>query len=308
MKDRQDAFERVHGLFNITVTPFGVDGAIDFEAVTETVERILAQGYDGLLVGGTYGEFATMTAEERAGLFRHVMSVVGERVPVLLCSAHSDHRTVCELTVLAAELGGLPLVTAPYVSEITDSQVVAYFEEIAPLSRTGIMVYNAPGIGITLSPGVIERLAEIENVIALKQGDLDPATVDRLASSVVGKIRVLAASDLAFLGPIAAGLDGLSSTNSCALPEIIRATYRALKGGDSERAGRLHRGWYPFRALARSFGQPQTAKAAMTLRGWTGGHVRLPLRDLTDAQRAEVADALSDIDKFSLEQNDHLAA
>jgi 4-hydroxy-tetrahydrodipicolinate synthase len=155
------------------------------------------------------------------------------------------------------------------------------------------MVYNAPGIGITLTSEVIEQLAGIEGVVALKQGDLNPAAVDRLASQVVGRIRVLAASDLVFLGPLAAGFDGLSSTNSCALPEIILASFGALRAGDATRAGMLHRSWYPFRAVARALGQPQTTKAAMTLRGWTGGHVRLPLRDLDDTARAKVAEALA---------------
>jgi 4-hydroxy-tetrahydrodipicolinate synthase len=293
MKDRQESMDRVSGLFNITVTPFQADGQLDLAAVSETVERVLDAGYEGLLIGGTYGEFAAMSTEERGRLFRHAMEVVADRVPVLLCTAHSDDRIVRELTVLASELGGLPMVTAPYVSEVTDAQIVSYFNEIAPLSRTGIMVYNAPGIGITLTPEVIEQLAGIEGVVGLKQGDLNPAVVDRLASRVVGRIRVLAASDLVFLGPLAAGFDGLSSTNSCALPEIILASFGALRAGDATRAGMLHRSWYPLRAVARALGQPQTTKAAMTLRGWAGGHVRLPLRDLDDTARAKVAEALA---------------
>ncbi|WP_181942878.1 dihydrodipicolinate synthase family protein, partial [Klebsiella pneumoniae] len=82
-----------------------------------------------------------------------------------------DPRDARELTVLASELGGLPMVTAPFVSEITDEQIVSYFNEMAPLSKTGILVYNAPGIGITLSPALLERLAEIPNVVGIKQGD-----------------------------------------------------------------------------------------------------------------------------------------
>ena len=66
------------------------------------------------------------------------------------------------------------MVTAPFVSEITDEQIVSYFNEMAPLSKTGILVYNAPGIGITLSPALLERLAEIPNVVGIKQGDLNP--------------------------------------------------------------------------------------------------------------------------------------
>ena len=293
MKDRTEARERSRGLFNITVTPFGADGAIDEAALTASIERVLAFGYDGLLIGGIYGEFPTLSPAERASLFHRVMAVVGDRVPVLLCCAASDTRVVRELTGLASELGGLPMITAPYASEVTDDHLAAFFGAIAGLSRTGIMIYNAPGIGITLSPALIERLCDIAGVVALKQGDLAPTTVDLLANRVVGRIRVLAASDLAMLGPLAAGFDGVSSTNSCALPELIQATCRAMAEGDARRAGRLHRLWFPLRQLARRFGQPQTTKAMMAARGWFGGAVRPPLLDLDAAQRREVAAAMA---------------
>ncbi len=297
MKDRQEAFARVHGLFNITVTPFDAAGAIDLAGVTETVERVLGMGFDGLLIGGTYGEFGTMTADERLQLFRHVMAVVDDRAPVLLCTAHSDPRVVADLTRAASEMGGLPMVTPPYVTEVTEAQILRFFEEITPLSRTGVMIYNAPGVGVTLSAPLIERLAEIEGMVALKQGDLNPTVVDRLASSVVGKIRVLAASDLVFLGPLAAGFDGFSSTNSCVFPEIILETYQALRAGDVARAGALHRSWYPFRALARRFGQPQTTKAGMAMRGWNGGEPRAPLLPLTEDEKAQTRAAIARIER-----------
>lgn len=289
MKDIAECRVRLKGIFNITVTPFAADGSIDTAGLARSVERVIALGYDGILIGGTYGEFPAMSSEERAELFRRVMDVVGDRVPVMLCSAGSDARTVSELTVLAGDLGGLPMVTPPYVSEVTDEQIAAFFKDMAPLSKTGILVYNAPGIGITLQPDLIERLADIEGVVGIKQGDLSVTPIDRIANRLGGRIRLFCASDLAFLGPMMAGFDGISSTNSCALPEIILATYRALEAGDANTARALHKLWYPFRALARKHGQPQMVKAAMNLRGFDGGKVRSPLRDLDGMALDDVA-------------------
>lgn len=284
-----DTKHSLKGLFNITVTPFTAEGAIDFRKLSEAVQRIIGLGYDGLLIGGTYGEFATMSPTERTELFRRSIEFAGGAVPVMLCTAASDTRVTAELTRLAVELGGYPMVTAPYVSEITEEQIVEYFRLIAPAAKGRLVIYNAPGIGITLSARLIERLAQIDGVAALKQGDLGATTIDELANRVGGKIKLFCASDLAFFGPIMAGFDGLSSTNSCALPEVILATYRALERGDARTAIDLHRTWYKFRELARRYGQPQTVKAAMAHRGWGNGHVRLPLRPLTPAQAAEVA-------------------
>ncbi|MCJ8145037.1 dihydrodipicolinate synthase family protein [Ancylobacter sp. A5.8] len=288
MKDMTESRERLHGIFNITVTPFTADGALDKAGLARSIERVIGLGFDGILIGGTYGEFPAMSTDERAELFRVSMDVVGDRVPVMLCSAGSDARTVRDLTALAGDLGGLPMVTPPFVSEVTDGQIIAFFKDMAPVSKTGILIYNAPGIGITLQPDVIEQLATIEGAVGIKQGDLSVTPIDRIANRLGGKLKLFCASDLAFLGPMMAGFDGISSTNSCALPELILATYRALEAGDAKTARELHQVWYPFRALARKHGQPQMVKLAMNLRGFDGGHVRSPLRDLEGAAVEEV--------------------
>ncbi len=279
---------RLKGLFNITITHFRSDGAIDFPALAEAIERMIAFKFDGLLIGGTYGEFATMSPEERAALFRHTMDAVSGRIPVMLCSAASDPRITKELTELAVSLGGYPMVTPPYVSEVTDKQIVEYFRWIAPSAKTGLVIYNAPGIGITLSAELIERLSGIDNIVALKQGDLNPTVVDELTNRLSGKLRLFSASDLTFLGPLSAGFDGLSSTNSCVFAELIFAAFHAMQSGDARTAGELHRSWFAFRELARVLGQPQTVKAAMRLRGWSNGFVRAPLQSLAAAQAQQV--------------------
>jgi dihydrodipicolinate synthase/N-acetylneuraminate lyase len=300
MEGTDEARERLGGLFNITVTPFKKDGELDVPALVDNIERVIGLGYDGCLIGGIYGEFPVMTARERAELFQHAVVAVAGRVPVMLCSADADPRTARELTELASALGGAPMVTAPFVSEVTDEQIFDYFRSITPLSRNGIVIYNAPGIGITLSPQLIERLADIPGIVALKQGDLAPTTVDILVNRVSGRIKLFCASDLAFLGPVAAGFDGLSSTNSCALPELIQASYRAIKSGEAGPAAALHRTWYGLRDLTRRYGQPQTTKAAMAARGYRGGFVRPPLRDLDEAGQREVAAAIAEITEGSL--------
>jgi 4-hydroxy-tetrahydrodipicolinate synthase len=300
MEGADEARERLGGLFNIVVTPFDQYGDLDAQALADNIERVIGLGFDGCLIGGTYGEFPVMTAGERAELFRKGVEAVAGRVPVMLCSADADPRAARELTELASALGGVPMVTAPFVSEVTDGQIVDYFRSITPLSARGIVIYNAPGIGITLSPQLIERLADIPGIVALKQGDLDPTTVDTLVGRVGGRLRLFCASDLAFLGPVAAGFDGLSSTHSGAIPELIQATYRAVKSGELATAGALHRTWYPLRDLARRHGQPQTTKAAMAARGYRGGFVRPPLRDLDEPARREVGAAIAEITESPL--------
>lgn len=299
---------RLKGIFSIVVTPFREDGAFDFDGLADNIERVIALGYDGLLIGGTYGEFPAMNLAERAELFRRAMEAANRRVPVLLCSASSDTRAARELTDLAASLGGIPMMTPPYVSEVTDDQIASFFRDMADRSRGGIVIYNAPGIGITLSPPLIERLADVPGVLGIKQGDLAPATVDMLASRLRGRIRLFCASDLSFLGSMAAGFDGISSTNSCALPELILKSYRAIERGDAKTAGDLHRAWFPLREIIRRYGQPQSTKAAMNARGFAGGSVRPPLQNLDRVQCKEVVRALQAIAATSAAELGTLAA
>jgi dihydrodipicolinate synthase/N-acetylneuraminate lyase len=299
MKDIQECRDRLHGIFNITVTPFTKTGEFDFAAMAENIERVIGMGYDGLLIGGTYGEFPVMTTAERAELFRRVMDIVGDRVPVMLCSAGSDARQVIELTQLAGDLGGLPMVTPPFVSEITDAQIVAFFKKVAPLSKTGILIYNAPGIGITIPVPVIQQIAEVDGIVGLKQGELNPTVIDQLANTLGGKIKLFCASDMVFPGPMMAGFDGISSTQSGAVPEVILATFRAIQRGDAKTAIDLHQSWYPLRAMARKHGQPQMTKAAMNLRGFKGGSVRAPLLDLEGAALEELQQVMAALAKDS---------
>ena len=288
----QDAHAAIGGLFNIAITPFGDDGSVDYRAHADNLERVIDWGYDGILAGGQYGEFATMSGDERAELSRRTMDIVGSRKPVLLGAGGSEPGLVRDLVRLNGELGGLPMVTVPYVSEVREEHILAYFAEIAPLSPTGILIYNMPETGHIIPPALLERLADVPGIVGVKQGDLTPATVDRIAGRLLDRFRVIAASDLHLLGPLMCGFHGATSTNSSALPEIILDTFRALEAGDAAGARDLHMHWYPVRELLREFGQPQTTKAIMNLRGWKGGHVRSPLIDLDSAQMSRLTAVL----------------
>jgi len=82
MQDIYESQARLRGIFNITVTPFTASGEFDFDGLARNIERVIALGYDGILIGGTYGEFPAMSSDERALLFRKVMAVVGDPMPV----------------------------------------------------------------------------------------------------------------------------------------------------------------------------------------------------------------------------------
>ncbi len=101
---RERADEALRGLYCIAVTPFTADGAFDRQAFAAVLERAIGAGYDGILVGGTYGEFATMAVDERVDLFRSATAIVAGRVPLMLCAASPDVRLVEELGEMHAPI------------------------------------------------------------------------------------------------------------------------------------------------------------------------------------------------------------
>ncbi len=304
----EEATNKIGGLFNIAITPFGADGEVDYVAHAQNVHRVIEMRYDGLLIGGQYGEFATMSLDERVELSRQTMEMVDGRLPVLLGAGGSEPAVVKELVQLNGALGGISMVTVPYVSEVRENHIFDYFKEIAPLSKTGIVIYNMPETGHIISPELLEKLGEIPNIIGIKQGDLTPSVVDRIAGRLLKRFRVIAASDLHFLGPLMVGFHGATSTNSSALPELILKTFRALESGDATKARRLHMAWYPLRELFREFGQPQTTKALMNLRGWSGGHARLPLSDITPEQLERLTVTFNELDGQGFNELESAAA
>ena len=161
------------------VTPFRDDGAVDFDAFQSLARHLVANGSDGLVVAGTTGESPTLSDDERLDLFRAAIEAVGESATVVAgTGTYSTHHSV-HLTERAHELGADGfLVVTPYYNKPPPRGIVAHFTEIARATDRPIVVYNIPArVVLNIEPETISRLAEIENVRAVKQAwdDLEQA-------------------------------------------------------------------------------------------------------------------------------------
>ena len=200
MKNIAECRARLRGIFNITVTPFAADGAIDRAGLARSVERVNDLGFDGVLIGGTHGEFPALSTEECRTLpARH-----GRRGRPR--ARHALQRWLGRPSSArphpVRQRPGWPAHGDAALCLRSDGRANRrLLPRHAPLSKTGILAYKAPGIGITLSPGLMERLADVPGVVGIKQGDLSPTAIDQIADGLGGRIRLFCASDLAFLGP-----------------------------------------------------------------------------------------------------------
>jgi 4-hydroxy-tetrahydrodipicolinate synthase len=280
---------RLYGVHAILPTPFLDDWSLDLTGFARNIEAILGRGVQGVLVGGGYGEFPSLSTEERCLLIREAVRVVAGRVSVIACTAHSSTLEALELTRVAQEVGAdAAMLTPPYVTEVREADVERHFAFIASRTAIPLVLYNTPSTGVILSPALIARLAEIPTVVGIKQGVLDASEMAAVVEAVGDRLAVLCGSDTAMVVGLAVGMVGVTSTNVNVFPDLIVATYRAASLGDWAEARRLHGLWAPFRAFARRVGQPAAIKAALDLMGLAGGACRPPLQALGATEREEL--------------------
>jgi len=273
------------------VTPFGEDGSVDFDAFQRLARHLVDHGSDGLVVAGTTGESPTLEDGERLDLFRAAVEAVGEDAVVVAgtgtySTAHSVH-----LTEAANEIGvdGF-LVVTPYYNKPPQRGIVAHFETIARATDRPIVVYNIPArVVVNIEPDTMTRLAEIENVRAVKQanGDLDQAR------HIVGIGLDLYAGDDNLIAPFLelGGIGGVCVHTHVVGPQVADQV-RAGLGGDFERARELDRELQPAYELLAAAPNPIAIKAALNLLGHEVGGHRLPLVDPTEDELAAVRSSL----------------
>ena len=293
----QSLYDRLAGIYTIFLTPFSSNGELDLDAAAENTDYLIRQGMSGIVVAGTYGEYVTLTSDERKALLRSVIAAADGKIPVIACTAAGSTAEVIAYTLDAEDAGADgAMITPPYgMIEPTEAAIITHFEGVANATGTALLLYNNPNISPTLAPELLARLADIDGYVGIKQGATTFSEHAELIALAGDRLRIFSGSDQAMVGSLALGAVGVSSTQSNFIPQIIRDTYEAMCRGDLAEARRQFFRWATFRRFARRVGQPAAAKAAVELRGRRCGNVRAPLVPLTNDQRAELSMILADM-------------
>ena len=159
------------------ITPFHSDGRVNYEAAANLAKHLVNNGSDGLVVAGTTGESPTLTREEKLKLFEVVLDAVGDKAAVIAGTGNNNTAESVEMTQAAEKLGvhGAMLV-GPYYNKPPQEAFYQHFKTIAEATSLPIMIYNVPGrTGSNILPATIARLAQIDNIVAVKEasGNLD---------------------------------------------------------------------------------------------------------------------------------------
>lgn len=272
------------------VTPFDAGGAVDLDEAVRIAEHLIGHGSEGLVVHGTTGEASTLTDEEKLALTEAVAGAVGDRVPVISGTGSNDTAHSAHLTAQAARFRGVAgfLAVTPYYNKPPIAGIEAHTRAIADAAGDlPIILYNIPQrVVLHLSPADLDRLAEIDTVIAVKQAvtDLDEAR----AVVEAGKLALYAGNDdLVLPFALLGGVGGICVASHVAGEQML-AMQAAADAGDADEARRIDDELQSLYTALSCAVNPIPVKTAMELLGFAVGDLRLPLVNATDAERETV--------------------
>lgn len=293
------------GYIPAITTPFDEDGALDREGWRELCDWMVGERMHGIAVAGTTGEWFSLEPGERIELFRIAAEVVRGRIAVLGGCMAFTPREVIRYAQAARDAGldGILLTPPPYVVP-TDRELVRWYEVVSDAVEIPICIYNWPrGTGVDMSPGLLARLAEIPNVVAIKNSTGDFGRFVQGLFAVRGAVRYFGVpADEIGVVLLREGADGTLGAGAV-LGRDQPGFFDAAWAGDLDEALRLgardrllFEHWINPDYSMR-FGSAQSVmKAALNLRGLPGGWPRPPLLPLTDEELDRVRATLGELD------------
>lgn len=284
------------GLITALATPFRVDGSLDTDAWQRLLQLQLDGGVRGVVVAGSTGEASTLTDSEYDQLLVSAVERIGGRVPVLAGTGQSGTtRTIAQTRRAAA--GGAThalVVTPPYVRP-TQEGLLAHYRAVADEGGLPVVLYNVPGrTGCDMLPETVAALAAHPNIVGIKEAVSDADRVKALLALRAPGFAVLSGDDGTSARSIQAGMDGLVSVGSNALPGAYRRLCELAAAHDHEATDAWDARLQPYHDFCGVQSNPIPVKALLRRLG-IGHDLRLPLLPLSAVHQPAAEHLVGDI-------------
>ena len=267
------------------ITPFQ-DGIIDFETLDELVDFQLDNGIDGIVPVGTTGESPTLSHEEHKQVIERVVKAVGGKVPVIAGAGSNSTAEAIELTEFSKKVGAdATLQVDPYYNKPTQEGFYQHFKAVAEEVDLPIVLYDIPGrCGAGMTPDTIVRLAEIENIVAIKDATGKMDHVSEVATRC--DLTILSGDDSMTLPIASVGGKGVVSVVANIVPADVKALTDLILEGDLVSARQWHNKLF---ALSRNMlslaTNPIPIKAAVAMLNLASEELRLPMTPLDEDKK-----------------------
>src|SRR3981189_1624335 len=283
------------------VTPFRADGSLDEQTFRKLVQRQIDAGIDFLVPCGTTGESPTLTHEEHLRVVEITVELAKGKVPVL--GGAGGYNTT-EVIALARELAALGvdglLSVTPYYNKPTQEGLFQHYRAIAEAAPLPIILYSAQGrTGVNIEPATVKRLAEIENIVGIKEASGNVSQMASILNAVPDDFIVLSGDDAITLPLVALGGRGVISVVSNEIPAEMSQLTRLALQGDFPGARAIHRRHHPLMEINFVESNPVPVKAAMAEMGLLEPVWRLPLVPPKAENEARIRGVLESLELFN---------
>lgn len=276
------------------ITPMNQDGSINYEQLRDLIDWHIENGTDGIVAVGTTGESATLPVEEHLAVIEATVKHVNKRVPVIAGTGANNTVEAIALSKAAEQAGAdYTLSVVPYYNKPSQEGIYQHFKAIAEATSIPMIIYNVPGrTVVSMSNDTILRLAEIPNIVGVKEASGNIGNNIELINSVPEGFAVFSGDDPTGLPFMLCGGHGVVTVAANVAPKLFADMCRAALEGDIATARRLNEQLIPIYNTMFCEPSPAAPKWGLSLLGKCEPHVRLPLVALTEAGQAKVRAAL----------------
>lgn len=285
------------GCATALVTPLDENG-VNFDAYGRLIDWQIEEGVDALVVAATTGEGSTLSDVEHKAVVRYAVERVNGRVPVIAGTGSNDTAYGIQLTQQACDDGvdGV-LVVTPYYNKCTQNGLVQMYKEYADASSVPVIVYNVPGrTGVNIAPETYAKLAEFENIVAIKEANNDIASITETMSLVQGELDLYSGNDDQIVPLLSVGGIGVISVLSNVAPRATHDMVAKFMEGDVAGACELQ---LKYRELVKWLFcevNPIPVKAAVAAMGFCDDYLRAPLYPMEDAHRESLLNCMRNLE------------
>ncbi|MDD5223443.1 MAG: 4-hydroxy-tetrahydrodipicolinate synthase [bacterium] len=283
----------IRGAMVALVTPFR-DDRIDRPAVKKLVDHLIGNGIDAIIPCGTTGESATLSHQEHDEMIEITLELVAGRVPVIAGTGSNSTKEAIRLTRHAAQAGAqAALLITPYYNRPTQEGLYRHFRAVSEATDLPLIPYNVPArTGVNLLPPTVARLAELKNIIGIKEATGSLAQATEIINLCPQKFLLLSGEDMLNLPLYAIGAQGTISVTANVAPRLVSGLYDAFAAGKLREANLLNRDLFDLNRILFVETNPIPVKAALAMMEIISPEIRLPLTEPAPESKTQIRNVL----------------
>ena len=288
----------IRGSIVALVTPMFYDGAIDWQNLDALLEMHLREGTGAIVSVGTTGESSTLSVQEHCEVVSHTVNKIAGAIPVIAGTGANSTAEAIELTATAQSDGAdACLLVTPYYNKPTQEGLYQHHKAVAEAVSIPQLLYNVPGrTGVDMLPETVGRLADIENIVGIKEATGDLQRGRQVLDTCTGKMAVYSGDDATAAELMLMGAQGNISVTANVAPALMAELCSLAIAGEKAQARALDAELQPLHKALFLEPNPIPVKWALARQGRIGAHLRLPMTELAPAYHEQLIAALRVLD------------